>query len=80
MSADLVWFTSTYSSTSGGERVEVAMDRRKSTYSGTEGGDCVEVAACPGLVHVRDSKSGDGGRLLVPAASWAEFVAFARRA
>ncbi|WP_030903670.1 DUF397 domain-containing protein [Streptomyces sp. NRRL F-5126] len=79
MNTDLTWFKSTYSNTSGGECVEVALDWRKSTYSGTEGGDCIEVATCPGLVHVRDSKLRDGGQLAVPADSWAEFVAFARR-
>jgi hypothetical protein len=51
----------------------------KSTYSNASGGDCIEIAACPDLVHVRDSKLRDGGQLAVPAGSWADFVAFARR-
>ncbi|WP_308409606.1 DUF397 domain-containing protein [Streptomyces sp. A3M-1-3] len=48
----------------------------KSSYSGTEGGDCVEVAACPGTVHVRDSKLNSGPELAVPVGAWAEFVAY----
>lgn len=35
----------------------------KSSYSDGEGGNCVEVAACPGAVHVRDSKDTHGPRL-----------------
>ncbi|MEW2547462.1 DUF397 domain-containing protein [Streptomyces sp. NPDC047002] len=79
MNTDLTWFKSSYSNTEGGDCVEVALDWRKSTYSSTGGGECVEVAACPGVVHVRDSKRADGGQLALRAASWAEFVAFARR-
>ncbi|PWI45572.1 DUF397 domain-containing protein [Streptomyces sp. ICBB 8177] len=32
----------------------------KSTHSGDEGGACAEVAACPSVVHVRDSKEPQG--------------------
>ncbi|MBP0459077.1 DUF397 domain-containing protein [Streptomyces montanisoli] len=79
MNTDLTWFKSSYSNTSGGNCVEVALAWRTSTYSSTGGGECVEVATCPGVVHVRDSKLRDNGQLAVPAASWADFVAFARR-
>ncbi|WAP55359.1 DUF397 domain-containing protein [Streptomyces sp. S465] len=74
---ELVWFKSSYSGGEGGQCVEVAMDWRKSSYSGGEGGECVEVAACPGTVHVRDSKDTDGPNLTFPAHAWAEFVGFA---
>ncbi len=38
------WRKSTYSSTTGGNCVEVATAWRKSTYSSTTGGECIEVA------------------------------------
>ncbi|MER6615612.1 DUF397 domain-containing protein [Streptomyces xantholiticus] len=50
----------------------------KSSYSGGEGGSCVEIADGHGAVHVRDSKRLTGPRLAVPAAAWADFVAFTR--
>ena len=49
----------------------------KSTYSGGDGGeDCVEVAHdFPGVVPVRDSKSGTAGPVIVVgSAAWAEFI------
>lgn len=49
----------------------------KSSYSDGEGGNCVEVAACPGAVHVRDSKDTHGPRLAFSPAGWAAFVSFA---
>ncbi|GAA3749191.1 DUF397 domain-containing protein [Streptomyces tremellae] len=79
MNTGLAWFKSTYSNSAGGNCLEVALDWRKSTYSSTGGGECVEVAACPGVVHVRDSKQVEGGQLALRAASWSDFVAFARR-
>ncbi|MER6614935.1 DUF397 domain-containing protein [Streptomyces xantholiticus] len=51
----------------------------KSTYSGAEGGDCIEVAACPGTIHVRDSKVTAGPTLRVASEGWAAFVEFAAR-
>ncbi|GAA2233706.1 MULTISPECIES: DUF397 domain-containing protein [Kitasatospora] len=51
----------------------------KSSYSGTQSSDCIEVAACPGTVHVRDSKDKDGPQLAFTPAAWAEFVAYAAR-
>jgi hypothetical protein len=34
----------------------------------------VEVAACPGTVHVRDSKDRAGARLALSPAAWADFL------
>jgi hypothetical protein len=79
MSTELAWFKSSYSSSGGGECVEVAISWRKSSYSSSGGGDCVEVATCPGTVHVRDSKDQTGPQLAFTPAAWAEFVDFAAR-
>lgn len=49
----------------------------KSTYSTGSGGECVEVAACPGTIHVRDSKDKAGPTLRVAAEGWTAFVVFA---
>ncbi|MFI8103646.1 DUF397 domain-containing protein [Streptomyces sp. NPDC086023] len=76
----LVWFTSSYSSSEGGQCVEVALDWRTSTYSSSEGGDCVEVATCPQAVHVRDSKNRSGGSLALAPTAWAAFVRHAAAA
>jgi Domain of unknown function (DUF397) len=47
---------------------------RKSSYS-SQNGACVEVASnLPSTVAVRDSKTPDGPRLLIPAAEWRAFV------
>ncbi|MBT2391027.1 DUF397 domain-containing protein [Streptomyces sp. ISL-1] len=62
-----------------GERLEVAVARRKSRRSSDEGGDCVEVATCPAAIHIRDSKVSHGPRLAVTPASWSAFVSYARR-
>lgn len=75
----LVWFKSSFSSGSGDDCVEVALFWRKSTYSSSGSGDCVDVAACPGAVHVRDSKTLDGPQLDLSPATWACFVAYAAR-
>ncbi|WP_143664432.1 DUF397 domain-containing protein, partial [Streptomyces sp. NRRL B-24572] len=40
---ELAWFKSSYSSSEGGNCIEVAYDWRKSSYSGGEGGNCIEV-------------------------------------
>ncbi|WP_127357419.1 DUF397 domain-containing protein [Actinacidiphila soli] len=49
---------------------------RKSTYSGGDNGDCIEVADhIPGVVPVRDSTAPHGPALVIPAASWAAFIA-----
>ncbi|MCX4906033.1 DUF397 domain-containing protein [Streptomyces sp. NBC_00878] len=81
MSADLSWFKSSYSDSSGSACLEVAYAWRKSTYSDSQGSDCVEVAACPHSIHVRDSKLGARSpRFAVPADAWAAFIAHTRRA
>ncbi|MFF5501183.1 DUF397 domain-containing protein [Streptomyces roseolus] len=72
--ADLAWFKSSYSSSEGGNCIEVAYNWRKSSYSSSEGGECVEVAAHPALIHVRDSKVPHGPELAVAPAAWATFV------
>ncbi|WP_030965038.1 DUF397 domain-containing protein [Streptomyces sp. NRRL S-378] len=46
----------------------------KSSYSGSQGDDCVEVAACPGAVHVRDSKVTAGPELAVTPDVWTAFL------
>ncbi|MCB5178977.1 DUF397 domain-containing protein [Streptomyces antimicrobicus] len=71
MNTALTWFKSSYSGSEGGDCVEVAFDWRKSSYSTEQGGACVEVAACPGTVHVRDSKVTEGPVLDLAPAAWA---------
>ncbi|MEU5150425.1 DUF397 domain-containing protein [Streptomyces yangpuensis] len=73
-SSDLRWFKSSYSGSQGDDCVEVALSWHKSTYSGSEGDDCVEVAACPGAVHVRDSKVTAGPELAVTPDVWTAFL------
>ncbi|BCJ34780.1 hypothetical protein Athai_22830 [Actinocatenispora thailandica] len=52
---------------------------RKSSRSGSQGGACVEVAASDGAWYVRDSKSPDGGRLVIDQVAWRSFVGAIRR-
>ncbi|MGW0659032.1 DUF397 domain-containing protein [Streptodolium elevatio] len=74
-----VWRKSSYSSSDGGECVEVAT-WRKSSYSNNEGGMCVEVAPIADtLTGVRDSKVPDSPHLEFPAARWAAFVSASSR-
>ncbi|WYB31408.1 DUF397 domain-containing protein [Streptomyces sp. SM1P] len=77
MSSTLRWFKSSYSSESGGNCIEVAIDWRTSSYSSSSGGECVEVAACPHSVHVRDSKVTDGPVFAVAPDAWSAFVTWA---
>lgn len=77
MSEQLIWFTSSYSNSEGGNCVEVALAWRKSSYSDSEGGNCVEVASCPHTVHFRDSKLTAGPEAAVSADAWRVFVAYA---
>ncbi|GAA3377827.1 DUF397 domain-containing protein [Streptomyces sannanensis] len=49
----------------------------KSSYSSGAGGECLEVAACPGRVHVRDSKDTTRAALAVEPTAWTAFVHFA---
>ncbi|MBY8880542.1 DUF397 domain-containing protein [Actinacidiphila acidipaludis] len=78
--AQLDWFKSSYSGSSGGECVEVASSWQKSSYSGDNGGDCVEVGMCPGTVHVRDSKDPEGPALSFTPEAWTAFVGWAGEA
>lgn len=75
--SELVWFKSSYSSGGSGDCVEVAFPWHKSSYSSSGDGDCVEVAACPGVVHVRDSKDKQGPQLTFSPAAWTDFLSFA---
>lgn len=75
MSSELTWCKSSYSSGSGGQCLEVALQWRKSTHSDGGGGQCVEVATCPRVIHVRDSKNGAAGpTLTLPADAWSVFI------
>ncbi|MEW2619485.1 DUF397 domain-containing protein [Streptomyces sp. NPDC048106] len=76
MSAALQWFKSSYSSSEGGQCLEVAVNWRKSSYSGSDGGQCVEVAACPHSIHIRDSKQNPSKAptLRVSPLTWAAFT------
>jgi hypothetical protein len=76
MSTALQWFKSSYSSSEGGQCLEVAYTWRKSSYSSDEGGQCVEVAACPHTIHIRDSKTPeDAPTLQLTPTAWAAFIA-----
>jgi len=77
MTSELAWFKSSYSGAEGGECLEVALEWHKSSHSGSAGGECVEVAACPGTVHVRDSKDPAGPTLAFGPAAWSAFAAYA---
>jgi hypothetical protein len=78
VNSELVWFKSSYSSSGGGECLEVAYTWRKSSFSDSQGGECLEVASCPHTIHVRDSKLGARSpRFAVPAVAWTAFVAYA---
>ena len=70
-----VWRTSSHSTGSGGDCVEVAAVWRTSSHSTGSGGDCVEVAAhVPGTVAVRDSKDRAGPVLAFSDRAWSQFV------
>ncbi|WNE96813.1 DUF397 domain-containing protein [Streptomyces luomodiensis] len=74
----LDWSKSSYSGGGGDNCVEVAFTEpgwSKSSYSGSGGGNCVEVAIRTTAVHIRDSKTPQGGRLTVTPAAWAAFLA-----
>ncbi|MEU4658267.1 DUF397 domain-containing protein [Streptomyces sp. NPDC023723] len=75
MSTDLLtWFKSSYSSSSDGDCVEVALTWHKSSYSSSASGDCLEIATLPHTIHVRDSKDKNGPRLTLSPAAWEDFV------
>ncbi|MEU5079310.1 MULTISPECIES: DUF397 domain-containing protein [Streptomyces] len=72
--AALAWFKSSYSSSEGGNCVELAYTWRKSSYSSDEGGNCVEVAAHPSAIHIRDSKIPTGPILNLSPTTWSDFL------
>ncbi|MQS38569.1 DUF397 domain-containing protein [Streptomyces katsurahamanus] len=74
---ELAWFKSSYSTGSGGECIEIALDWRKSSFSSGEGGECVEMSICPHAIHVRDSKDTARQGLTVSPAAWTSFVGLA---
>jgi hypothetical protein len=76
-STELAWFKSSYSGSDGDACLEVAVSWHKSSYSGSSGDNCVEVAACPGAVHVRDSKDKEGPQLALSPVGWSDFISFA---
>ncbi|WP_030562255.1 DUF397 domain-containing protein [Streptomyces aureocirculatus] len=79
MNAELSWFKSSYSDSSGGACLEVAYTWRKSSHSNDSFNACVEVAACPHSIRIRDSKLGSRSpQLGLPAHAWAHFVAYAQ--
>ena len=53
----VTWFKSSYSTSNGGNCVEVAVGWRKSSYSTSNGGGCVEV----GMAWRKSSYSGSNG-------------------
>ncbi|MEU5267576.1 DUF397 domain-containing protein [Streptomyces hygroscopicus] len=53
--------------------------RLRASYSDGPKDACVEGAACPGAVHIRDSKDTAIPALTVTASAWAGFVAFPAR-
>ncbi|MBK6015451.1 DUF397 domain-containing protein [Streptomyces sp. MBT53] len=71
---ELTWFKSSYSSSSDGDCVEVALSWHKSSYSSSGDGDCVEVATCPSTIHIRDSKNTAGPQLALAPATWTKFI------
>ncbi|MGW5371387.1 DUF397 domain-containing protein [Streptomyces sp. NPDC004009] len=75
--SELAWFKSSYSSSGSGDCIEVALTWRKSSHSSGSGDNCVEVAPTPAVVHVRDSKDREGGRLALSPFAWARFLGHA---
>ncbi|MDI3408435.1 DUF397 domain-containing protein [Streptomyces cavernicola] len=73
-STALHWFKSSYSSSEGGQCLEVAYDWRKSSYSASHGAECVEIATHPTAIHIRDSKNPDGPVLTVSPETWTAFA------
>ncbi|MEV5732072.1 DUF397 domain-containing protein [Streptomyces sp. NPDC052292] len=74
---ELAWFKSSYSGSGSGDCIEVALIWSKSSYSSGSGDNCVEVAPTPALIHVRDSKDREGGRLALSPSAWARFLGHA---
>ena len=73
MSTGSEWRKSSYSTSTGGDCVEVGR-WRKSSYSTGTGGSCVEVSA-PGDILVRDTTDRDGPALAFRVRTWCRFLA-----
>ena len=73
----MTWRKSSYSTSNGGECVEVGV-WRTSSYSTSNGGSCVEVgetAAVGPAVAIRDTKdNGTGPVLRFPPQAWTDFT------
>jgi hypothetical protein len=76
MSTGSEWRKSSYSTSTGGNCVEVG-HWRKSSYSDSTGGNCVEVSA-PGAILIRDTTDRDGPALAFRAPAWRQFLATLR--
>jgi hypothetical protein len=76
MSTGSEWRKSSYSTSTGGNCVEVGR-WRKSTYSDSTGGSCVEVSA-PGAILVRDTTDREGPVLAFRPATWHRFLSALR--
>lgn len=79
---ELARFKSSYSGGSGGDRLEVAYDWKKSTYSSGKSGECVEISTClceSHEVHIRDSKNPHVPHLTVTPAAWSHFLTHTAR-
>ena len=72
MSTGSEWRKSSYSTSTGGDCVEIGR-WRKSSYSTGTGGDCVEVSA-PGAILVRDTADRPGPVLAFRPATWHHFL------
>jgi hypothetical protein len=73
MSTGSEWRKSSYSTSTGGDCVEVGR-WRKSSYSTSTGGSCVEVST-PGDILVRDTTDRTGPALAFRATTWRHFLA-----
>jgi Domain of unknown function (DUF397) len=69
----IVWRKASYSTSNGGDCVEVGV-WRKASYSTSNGGDCVEVADAGHAVAVRDSKDPEGPKLAFTPRAWEAFT------
>ncbi|MEU6130512.1 DUF397 domain-containing protein [Saccharopolyspora sp. NPDC047091] len=74
-----IWRTSSRSSSSGGQCVEIAFvpataDWRKASRSQGNGGACVEIAVQPSVVGIRDSKDAAGPVLAVSRDAFGAFL------
>ena len=83
---NLNWRTASYSTSNGGNCVEVGV-WHKASFSGSNGGNCVEVTATRDtsaaphksgedvLYVMRDSKDPEGPKLAFTTAEWEAFIA-----